>query len=80
MSVPGKAESRRAESLHLERKRRLEQALEWGLEDSFPASDPVSVTEPASTRPNDDYEATVSHVHTIARRPGRGHRSGSSMI
>jgi hypothetical protein len=32
------------------RKRRLEQSLERGLEDSFPASDPVNVTQPAPTR------------------------------
>jgi len=28
-------------------RRRLEEALERGLEDTFPASDPVAVTEPA---------------------------------
>jgi hypothetical protein len=27
-------------------KRRLERSLEQGLEDSFPASDPISVTQP----------------------------------
>ena len=32
------------------RKRRLERSLEQGLEDSFPASDPVNVTQPAPTR------------------------------
>ena len=32
------------------RKRKLEQSLEQGLEDSFPASDPVNVTQPAPTR------------------------------
>jgi hypothetical protein len=32
------------------RKRRLERSLERGLEDSFPASDPVNVTQPAPTR------------------------------
>ena len=30
-------------------RRRLEKALEEGLEDSFPASDPVSVTQPPSS-------------------------------
>jgi len=35
-------------------KERLEQALEQGLEDTFPASDPVAVTEPARTPPGDD--------------------------
>ena len=32
------------------RKRRLERPLEQGLEDSFPASDPINVTQPAPTR------------------------------
>ena len=31
-------------------KRELEQALEEGLEETFPASDPVSVTQPAPSR------------------------------
>jgi hypothetical protein len=31
------------------RKRRLERSLEQGLEDSFPASDPINVTQPAPT-------------------------------
>ena len=31
-------------------KRRLEQALEEGLEETFPASDPVNVAQPAPTR------------------------------
>jgi hypothetical protein len=30
-------------------KRKLEKSLEQGLEDSFPASDPVNVTQPAPT-------------------------------
>lgn len=32
------------------RHRRLERSLERGLEDSFPASDPVNVTQPAPAR------------------------------
>jgi len=32
------------------RKRKLERSLEQGLEDSFPASDPVNVTQPAPAR------------------------------
>jgi len=36
------------------RRARLEQALEEGLRETFPASDPVAVTEPASTLPGDD--------------------------
>jgi hypothetical protein len=31
-------------------KRRLEQALEEGLEETFPASDPVNVTQPAPSK------------------------------
>jgi hypothetical protein len=34
------------------RKRKLEHSLEQGLEDSFPASDPVNVTQPAPSRCN----------------------------
>jgi hypothetical protein len=30
-------------------KRRLDEALEVGLEETFPASDPVNVTQPAPT-------------------------------
>jgi nicotinate phosphoribosyltransferase len=33
------------------KRERLEEALEEGLKETFPASDPVSVTEPAPTRP-----------------------------
>jgi hypothetical protein len=32
-----------------ERKRQLERSLEQGLEDSFPASDPINVTQPPPT-------------------------------
>jgi hypothetical protein len=31
-------------------KRRLDEALEEGLEESFPASDPPSITQPPPTR------------------------------
>jgi hypothetical protein len=31
-------------------KRRLEQALEVGLEETFPASDPVNVTQPPPSK------------------------------
>jgi hypothetical protein len=33
-------------------KRRLDQALEEGLEQTFPASDPVSITQPAPSKPD----------------------------
>ncbi|MFY9696235.1 MAG: hypothetical protein WA776_09685 [Xanthobacteraceae bacterium] len=39
-----------------ERRERLDDALEQGLEDSFPASDPVSVTQPPAS-PYDKHEA-----------------------
>jgi hypothetical protein len=35
-------------------KRRLDKALERGLEDSFPASDPVNVTQPPPSK--DDHK------------------------
>ena len=35
-----------------ERKARLEEELEEGLEETFPASDPVSVAQPAPSRGN----------------------------
>jgi hypothetical protein len=35
-------------------KRRLDEALERGLEDSFPASDPVNVTQPPPSK--DDHK------------------------
>ena len=35
---------------HDAEKRRLERALEEGLEETFPASDPVNVTQPAPTK------------------------------
>jgi hypothetical protein len=43
-----------------ERRRRLDEALDEGLEETFPASDPVAVTQPAPTPPGDDRNrATV---------------------
>jgi hypothetical protein len=35
--------------------RMLDERLEEGLEDTFPASDPVAVTQPAPTLPEDDF-------------------------
>jgi nicotinate phosphoribosyltransferase len=48
--VGGKQESRDKKKEN--ERQRLEQALEEGLEETFPASDPVAVTEPARTRPD----------------------------
>ncbi len=42
-------EKRRREACEANR-RRLEQSLEEGLEETFPASDPVNVTQPARSR------------------------------
>jgi len=39
-----------------DRRQRLERALDEGLEQTFPASDPVALTQPASTRPDDNRE------------------------
>jgi hypothetical protein len=39
-----------AGSADREEKRRLDDALEEGLEETFPASDPVNVTQPAPSK------------------------------
>jgi nicotinate phosphoribosyltransferase len=36
------------------RRQHLDQVLDEGLAETFPASDPVAVTEPARTPPGDD--------------------------
>ncbi len=38
----------------LKEKKRLDKALEEGLEDSFPASDPINVTQPPPSRQDKD--------------------------
>ncbi|MGE3148332.1 MAG: hypothetical protein AB7K04_04625 [Pseudorhodoplanes sp.] len=38
------------EPRHPKERERLEKALDKGLEDSFPASDPINVTQPPPTR------------------------------
>ncbi|HEY4922099.1 MAG TPA: hypothetical protein VII40_18490 [Xanthobacteraceae bacterium] len=43
-------------------KERLERALELGLEESFPASDPVSVTQPPHSK-EDRYGKARSAAH-----------------
>jgi nicotinate phosphoribosyltransferase len=35
-----------------DRKRKLDQALDEGLRETFPASDPVSLTQPAPSKPD----------------------------
>jgi hypothetical protein len=37
-------------------KRKTHEELDAGLEDSFPASDPVSVAQPASSKPHRKHE------------------------
>jgi hypothetical protein len=39
-----------------DRRQRLERALDEGLEQTFPASDPVALTQPASTRPGNNRD------------------------
>ena len=43
-------------SMFFEEARELIQALEAGLMDSFPASDPVSIAQPAPTKHDGDRE------------------------
>jgi hypothetical protein len=38
------------------RRRRLDNALDEGLEETFPASDVVAITAPAPTRPGNDCD------------------------
>jgi CBS domain-containing protein len=58
-----------------DRKRRLERALEEGLRETFPASDPVAVTEPAPTRPGGNDLGPKSKSRPSAPgRSGRLHR------
>ena len=40
-------------------KRRLDEVLEEGLEETFPGSDPVSITQPAPSKP--DHQAKRKH-------------------
>lgn len=42
-----------------DRKRKLEQALDEGLRETFPGSDPVSVVQPARTR----FDKVVQQEH-----------------
>lgn len=53
--MPNKPKSAAAKAKHPKPdKQRLERELEEGLEDTFPASDPVAVTEPAAQRGDND--------------------------
>ena len=50
----GPARSKSKKKQEQAEKARLELALEEGLKETFPASDPVAVTEPAPKPPDDD--------------------------
>jgi hypothetical protein len=50
MTGPRTAAPVEADSADREEKRRLDDALEEGLEETFPGSDPVNVTQPAPSK------------------------------
>lgn len=50
MSGPRNADRNDAGAAAQEEKRRLEDALEEGLEETFPGSDPVNVTQPPPSK------------------------------
>jgi hypothetical protein len=50
MSGPRKADRTDASAAAREEKRRLDDALEEGLEETFPASDPVNITQPPPSK------------------------------
>jgi hypothetical protein len=50
MAGPRTADPNDAASAAREDKRRLDDALDEGLEETFPASDPVNVTQPPPSR------------------------------
>jgi len=50
MTGPRKVSNTDADSQDRAEKRRLDDALEEGLEETFPASDPVNVTQPAPSK------------------------------
>lgn len=49
--------------LEIDRKKRLDDALELGLEETFPASDPVAVTQPPHS-PQDRNQARPRRRHS----------------
>jgi hypothetical protein len=50
MNAPRKVSDKDAGSQDRTEKRRLDDALEEGLEETFPASDPVNVTQPPPSK------------------------------
>ena len=59
---PANGHSREAEAERKER-RRLERSLEEGLEDTFPASDPINVTQPPPSREDKADKAERKRQH-----------------
>ncbi|MBW7949606.1 MAG: hypothetical protein KJZ73_01655 [Pseudorhodoplanes sp.] len=51
---PKKPKSTSADEEAAKDKARMERELEEGLKETFPASDPVAVTQPSTSRPEDD--------------------------
>jgi nicotinate phosphoribosyltransferase len=51
MSGKSQTESPKSDPREAKERERLERELEEGLEDTFPASDPVAVSEPAASEP-----------------------------
>ena len=54
---------RAQKELEIDRKKRLDDALERGLEDTFPGSDPVAVTQPPHS-PQDRNQAQPRRRHS----------------
>jgi hypothetical protein len=50
MAGPDRPSKPASESRQSAEKRRLDEALDEGLEETFPASDPVNVTQPAPSK------------------------------
>ena len=51
-------------------KRRLDQALEEGLEETFPASDPVNVTQPAPSKTTRTLSARTEVIRIVGSEIG----------
>ena len=62
-------------------KRKLDKALEKGLEDSFPASDPINVTQPPPSVPDKDDKKipapSVSNDQDSKKNKGKPSKNAS---
>jgi len=56
MTGPRSTRPQSAGTLDSEKKRRLDDALEEGLEETFPGSDPVNVTQPPPSKEDRDVK------------------------